>query len=56
MEYLEKTINAIDELKKLGVIDSYSICGGIASLFYIEPVSTSAHVVLRDFLFGKYLG
>ena len=40
MNFLEKTIKSIDELKKIGIIDSYAICGGIASLFYIEPVST----------------
>jgi len=40
MEYLEKTISAVNELKEIGILNSFAICGGIASLFYIEPVST----------------
>lgn len=37
---MEKTINVIREAHTEGVFSSYAIGGGIAALFYIEPVAT----------------
>ncbi|MEW5693308.1 MAG: nucleotidyltransferase [Candidatus Hydrogenedentota bacterium] len=37
---MDKTIKVINELKKEGVIKDYAIGGGIAAIFYIEPVLT----------------
>jgi len=37
---MEKTLKVINELKKNGLIDDYAVGGGIAAIFYIEPVLT----------------
>lgn len=37
---MEKTIQAIEKAQHAGLFSSYAIGGGIASLFYIEPVAT----------------
>ena len=37
---MKKTLIVLNNLKEAGVIQKYVIVGGIASLFYIEPVVT----------------
>jgi len=37
---VEKTIEIINELQKEGLIRNYAIGGGIATIFYIEPILT----------------
>ena len=37
---MEKTIQVIEKAQKAGLFSSYAIGGGIAALFYIEPVAT----------------
>jgi hypothetical protein len=37
---MEKTIQAIVQAQNAGLFSSYAIGGGIAALFYIEPVAT----------------
>lgn len=37
---MEKTIKIINQMRDEQVFSSYAICGGIAALFYIEPVTT----------------
>ncbi len=37
---MEKTIKIINELQKKGLIKDYAIGGGIATIFYVEPILT----------------
>ena len=37
---MKKTIQVLNELEKQGVISRYVIAGGVAALFYMEPVLT----------------
>lgn len=37
---MEKTIKVINQMQSEGLFDSYAIGGGIAALFYIEPITT----------------
>jgi hypothetical protein len=37
---MEKTIQVIEKAQNAGLFSSYAIGGGIAALFYIEPVAT----------------
>lgn len=37
---MEKTLQVIEEMTRLGVIRAYAIGGGIAATYYIEPVLT----------------
>jgi hypothetical protein len=37
---MEKTLQVIEEMTRLGIIKSYAIGGGIAATYYIEPVLT----------------
>ena len=37
---MKKTLSVLNDLKKEGFIDAYAIGGGIAAIFYIEPVLT----------------
>jgi hypothetical protein len=37
---MEKTLRAVEKAKEAGLFSSYAIGGGIAALFYIEPVAT----------------
>ena len=37
---MEKTLEIINKMKKEGLFSSYAIGGGIAALFYIEPITT----------------
>jgi hypothetical protein len=37
---MEKTIQIINQMKSEGLFSSYAIGGGIAALFYIEPIIT----------------
>ncbi len=37
---MKETIKIINELKKKGLIENYAIGGGIAAIFYIEPILT----------------
>jgi hypothetical protein len=37
---MEKTIKIISEAQSAGLFSSYAVGGGIAALFYIEPVTT----------------
>jgi len=37
---MEKAVKIVNELKKKGIIKDYAIGGGIAALFYIEPMLT----------------
>lgn len=37
---MEKTLEIINKMKKEGLYSSYAIGGGIAALFYIEPITT----------------
>jgi len=37
---MEKTLKVVSELKKKGLILDYAIGGGIAALYYIEPLLT----------------
>jgi hypothetical protein len=37
---MEKTLQVIEEMTRLGVIKAYAIGGGIATTYYIEPVLT----------------
>lgn len=37
---MKKTIAVINELKKQGIIEDYAIGGGIAAIYYIEPILT----------------
>ena len=38
---MKKTLAILNKLKEGGLIDGYAIGGGIAVLFYVEPVFTS---------------
>lgn len=37
---MERTLRALKELERAGVIETYAIGGGIAGLFYMEPLLT----------------
>lgn len=37
---MRKTLAVINELKKQGIIEDYAIGGGIAAIYYIEPILT----------------
>jgi hypothetical protein len=37
---MEKTLQVIEEMTRLGVIKAYAIGGGIAATYYIEPILT----------------
>ncbi len=37
---MEKTLAVINQLKEQGVINDYAVCGGMAAMFYMEPVLT----------------
>ena len=37
---MEKTLNILNALQRKGIIEQYAIGGGIAGLFYMEPVLT----------------
>ena len=37
---MKKTLAVINELKKQGIIEDYAIGGGIAAIYYIEPILT----------------
>ena len=37
---MEKTLEVINLLKDEGIINDYAICGAVATIFYIEPVTT----------------
>ena len=37
---MEKTLNILNELERKGIIEQYAIGGGIAGIFYMEPVLT----------------
>ena len=37
---MKNTIKIINELKKKGLIEEYAIGGGIAAIFYVEPILT----------------
>ena len=37
---MKKTLQIIDRMHKEGLFKKYAIGGGIASLFYIEPIAT----------------
>lgn len=37
---MEKTLQVIEEMTRLGIIKAYAIGGGIAATYYIEPVLT----------------
>jgi len=37
---MEKTLQVIEEMSRLGIIKAYAIGGGIAATYYIEPVLT----------------
>jgi hypothetical protein len=37
---MEKTLQIIEEMTRLGIIKAYAIGGGIAATYYIEPVLT----------------
>jgi len=48
---MEKTLQIINQLKEEGIIKSYSIAGAVASIFYVEPVTTydlDVFIVLAD--------
>lgn len=37
---MEKTFKIINQLKEEGIIKDYAIAGAVASIFYIEPITT----------------
>src|SRR5512139_2142582 len=37
---MERTLQVIEEMTRLGIIKAYAIGGGIAATYYIEPVLT----------------
>ena len=37
---MQKTIKVIDRLQKEGIIKEYAIAGGVAAIFYVEPILT----------------
>ena len=37
---MQKALKVINELKKKGIIEDYAIAGGIATIFYVEPILT----------------
>jgi hypothetical protein len=37
---MKKTLSVVNDLKKKGIISDYAIGGGIAAIFYIEPILT----------------
>lgn len=37
---MEKTFKIINQLKKEGIIKDYAVAGAVASIFYIEPITT----------------
>lgn len=37
---MEKTLQVIEEMTRLGIVKAYAIGGGIAATYYIEPVLT----------------
>jgi len=37
---MKKTLRILNDLKKKGIIDEYAIGGGMAAVFYIEPILT----------------
>ena len=37
---MEKTLSVINQMQEKGLIEKYAIGGGIATLFYIEPIAT----------------
>jgi hypothetical protein len=47
---MEKTISVINVMQQEGLFERYAIAGGIAALFYIEPVTTfvlDVFIILR---------
>jgi hypothetical protein len=55
---MEKALKVINELKKNGLIDDYAVGGGIAAIFYIEPVLTydlDLFIILHKKANGKKL-
>lgn len=48
---MEKTFKIINQLKEEGIIKEYAVAGAIASIFYIEPITTydlDIIIVLRE--------
>ncbi len=48
---MEKTLHLINKMQKEGLFQKYAIGGGIATLFYIEPVATfdlDIFIILSD--------
>jgi hypothetical protein len=41
LEIMKKTLAILNELQGNGLIEAYAIGGGVAVLFYVEPVFTS---------------
>ncbi|MDQ3021596.1 MAG: hypothetical protein M3R36_13660 [Bacteroidota bacterium] len=37
---MEKTFQIINQLKEAGIIKDYAVAGAVASIFYIEPITT----------------
>ena len=37
---MKKTLKVLNDLKKKGIIKDYAIAGGIATIFYVEPILT----------------
>jgi hypothetical protein len=37
---VKKTLSVINKLKRNGIIEDYAIAGGIATIFYVEPILT----------------
>ena len=37
---MEKTFKIINQLKEEGIIKDYAVAGAVASIFYIEPITT----------------
>ena len=51
ISYMEKTISVINVMQQEGLFERYAIAGGIAALFYIEPVTTfdlDIFIILRS--------
>lgn len=55
---MKKTIEVLNSLKDKGLIDDYAIGGGIATIFYTEPVFTydlDVFVIIKPDLEGKII-
>lgn len=37
---MEKTLRVVNTLKKIKLVEDYAVAGGIAAMFYIEPILT----------------